>query len=100
VWVVNRQPDRNAGTIRLLMGRHRYDLVVSTGSDAQHRMLSELRARHLPGARLVYTNNAVMCCGEGMCGSCALELPGGPTRGCKAQPDPAQTWGADTRHGR
>ncbi len=49
---------------------HSFDLVVSAGPDEQHKgiikVLNELEL-NIPMAA---TNNAIMCCGEGICGSC------------------------------
>lgn len=64
------------------------DLLVSAGPDAQHsgviRMMSA-RGVDLPMAA---TNNAVMCCGEGICGSCErLTQDGKCVKMCKTQID-------------
>lgn len=64
------------------------DFIVSCGSDNQHcgiiSVLNEMNI-DLPMAA---TNNAVMCCGEGICGSCLHKTTDGDiVRLCKVQTD-------------
>jgi NAD(P)H-flavin reductase len=64
------------------------DLVVSAGSDDQHYGVIE--AMQLAGVNvpMVATNNATMCCGEGICGSCQKETRDNKSiRTCKVQTD-------------
>ncbi|MEW6522660.1 MAG: hypothetical protein AB1445_03655 [Bacillota bacterium] len=85
VTVLKRERDKNGGTFRLFLSRGKYDLLVSAGSDQQHQALWKLATKVSPGTQMVYTNNAVMCCGEGICGSCGTQLDAGFTRACKAR---------------
>jgi dihydroorotate dehydrogenase electron transfer subunit len=48
----------------------RPDLVVSAGPDAQHKAIIKAMQTANVNLPLVATNNANMCCGEGICGSC------------------------------
>ncbi|MDP2871431.1 MAG: hypothetical protein Q8P31_02710 [Bacillota bacterium] len=73
-------------------------LVVSCGSDLQHRWLvglqPQLRAAN-GGAPVQYVavNNALVVCGEGVCGACIRRLPDGTRfRGCKADIPPELLW--------
>lgn len=64
------------------------DFVASCGSDNQHCGI--IKVLHEMGIDLpmVATNNAVMCCGEGVCGSCQHKTKDGHTvRLCKMQTD-------------
>lgn len=64
------------------------DLVVSAGPDEQHYgVIGAMQAAgvNLP---LAVTNNAKMCCGEGICGSCECEtLNNQKLKICKVQTD-------------
>lgn len=50
------------------------DLVVSAGPDSQHYGI--IRTMQAAGVNIpmVATNNATMCCGEGICGSCLKKV--------------------------
>jgi dihydroorotate dehydrogenase electron transfer subunit len=64
------------------------DLIVSAGPDSQHYGI--IAAMHAAGVDLpmAATNNATMCCGEGVCGSCEHEtLDSRLIRLCKVQTD-------------
>jgi dihydroorotate dehydrogenase electron transfer subunit len=66
----------------------RPDLVVSAGPDDQHHGV--IAAMQAAGANipLAATNNATLCCGEGICGSCEHETSDHRRiRLCKAQTD-------------
>lgn len=68
-----------------LMGENP-DLIVSAGPDDQHSGV--IRFMHDRGVNLpmAATNNATMCCGEGICGSCHKLTPDNRTvKMCKAQ---------------
>ncbi|MCX7779836.1 MAG: hypothetical protein N2491_02830 [Negativicutes bacterium] len=64
------------------------DLVVSAGPDDQHYgIIRAMQAVNL-NLPMAATNNATMCCGEGVCGSCDKETRSGKTvRTCKVQTD-------------
>lgn len=64
------------------------DFVVSCGSDNQHcGIISVLNEMNLD-LPMAATNNAVMCCGEGICGSCQHKTTDGKViRLCKVQAD-------------
>lgn len=64
------------------------DLLLSAGPDDLHYALIE--AMHASGYNypMAVTNNATMCCGEGICGSCAKKTKSGEwIRTCKIQLD-------------
>ncbi|MDR3591465.1 MAG: hypothetical protein P4N41_17560 [Negativicutes bacterium] len=67
------------------------DLVVSAGPDEQHYAV--INAMHAVNVNLplAVTNNATMCCGEGICGSCECETNNhNKIRLCKNQIDITQ----------
>lgn len=49
------------------------DLVVSAGPDEQHRAVVQTMTEAHLNLPFAATNNAIMCCGEGICGSCQAE---------------------------
>ena len=64
------------------------DLIVSAGPDAQH--YGVIAAMQAAGVNIpmVATNNATMCCGEGICGSCLKKTKDNKSiRMCKQQTD-------------
>lgn len=64
------------------------DLVVSAGPDDQHHGIINVMQAGSKNIPMAATNNATMCCGEGVCGSCDKEVRGGKkVRTCKVQTD-------------
>lgn len=63
-----------------------FDLLVSAGPDQLHRAVIDVLKSSGKNIPMAITNNAVMCCGEGICGSCERELESGEKiRLCKVQ---------------
>jgi len=76
---------------RMTASETRPELLVSAGPDEQHYAL--IAAMQAAGVNIpmAATNNATMCCGEGICGSCGRKTRGHKMiRACKAQADFAQ----------
>jgi dihydroorotate dehydrogenase electron transfer subunit len=74
-----------------LRGEKTPELVVSAGPDEQHYAV--INAMNAAGLNLpmAVTNNATMCCGEGICGSCECEKNDGTKiKACKTQIDITQ----------
>jgi hypothetical protein len=73
---------------RIATRQARPDLVVSAGPDQQHfAVIAALQAAGV-NIPMAVTNNATMCCGEGVCGSCQRETNDNRVlRLCKAQTD-------------
>ncbi|MEN6413142.1 MAG: hypothetical protein ABFC84_10365 [Veillonellales bacterium] len=62
------------------------DLIVSAGPDEQHYGIMEAMGNAGVNIPMAATNNATMCCGEGICGSCEQETRrDGRIRTCKVQ---------------
>ncbi len=69
---------------RLLSSR--YDLIVSAGPDEQHYAIIDIMHELGVNLPMAATNNATMCCGEGICGSCEKKTKQGDRiRACKVQ---------------
>lgn len=65
-----------------------FDLAVSAGPDNQHYSLINVMKAENRNIPMAATNNATMCCGEGVCGSCDKETRSGKKiRTCKVQTD-------------
>jgi NAD(P)H-flavin reductase len=64
------------------------DLIVSAGPDDQHYGIINTMQAENKNIPMAATNNATMCCGEGVCGSCDKETRSGKkVRTCKVQTD-------------
>lgn len=62
-------------------------LIYSGGSDEQHLNILNYIDLYNPKALLSISNNANICCGEGICGSCETIIDGSPIKSCKVQID-------------
>ncbi|MBR2002444.1 MAG: hypothetical protein IJ994_09060 [Firmicutes bacterium] len=61
-----------------------YDIVVISGSPFFVESMGREMRKRLPEAELVISNNATMCCGEGICGACTEVTEDGQViRRCK-----------------
>lgn len=61
-------------------------VVFSAGPDTLHREVANLVAKTGAGIELAVSQNAVLCCGEGLCGSCiTVTAEGRRVPRCKAQ---------------
>lgn len=67
---------------------HQVDLLLSAGPDELHHAVIQQMQDAGYNYPMAVTNNATMCCGEGICGSCAkLTKDGNWIRTCKIQVD-------------
>ncbi len=67
------------------------DLLVSAGPDEQHYAIINMMQDMNINIPMAVTNNATMCCGEGICGSCQKETHDNKTIcTCKVQTDFSQ----------
>lgn len=88
IQVENVSSMRRVGLNMLIDMFGEYDLVVSAGPDEQHYGVIDAMQRADINLPMAATNNAKMCCGEGICGSCQKEtLSDGCIRTCKVQTD-------------
>ncbi|MGB9779404.1 sulfide/dihydroorotate dehydrogenase-like FAD/NAD-binding protein [Caldanaerobacter sp.] len=62
-------------------------VIYSGGSDEQHINILEYMDKYESEAYLAVSNNNKICCGEGICGSCEIEIDGQKMRTCKVQVD-------------
>lgn len=71
-----------------LLAEDTWDLVVSCGPDAQHYAIMDIMREADIDLPMAATNNNIMCCGEGICGSCTKETNQHEhIRTCKVQID-------------
>lgn len=80
VEVLPRSKDHNLARFYSELCSGGYDLLISEGSDQQHRALVGLLASMDSPPAFAWSSNLTMTCAEGICGSC---LHSG-LRGCKA----------------
>ena len=79
------QPEQLAG-VRERLKRGGYDVVAVMASDYFVQVICALAGEVLPAANLVWSNNARLCCGEGICGACTETTADGQViRRCKCQ---------------
>lgn len=62
-------------------------LVYSGGSDEQHVNILNYLELYNKEAYLAVSNNNTICCGEGICGSCEVQIGDQKVRMCKVQVD-------------
>ncbi|MBB6216666.1 NAD(P)H-flavin reductase [Anaerosolibacter carboniphilus] len=71
-----------------IVSKGKYSLVYSGGSDLLHQVIKDQLSHMDRPIRLVAINNHELCCGEGVCGSCAVRtLTGKKVKMCKSQID-------------
>lgn len=79
--------------INELMRKHDFKVTLSGGSDEFHRLYLNYIYSVNKNLKFATVNNALMTCGEGVCGSCQLKLCNGQViRGCKQQYNPAEVF--------
>lgn len=84
--IIKGLPEDGQAKLDAVTANEAFDLVVSAGPDGQHAMLMQYFKDKGISIPMAATNNAVMCCGEGLCGSCRKILKSGQAvRMCKAQ---------------
>ncbi|AIF51562.1 hypothetical protein [Pelosinus sp. UFO1] len=75
-------------TLKKWIDQEKPDLIVSAGPDSQHYGVITAMQEAGVNIPMVATNNATMCCGEGICGSCLKKVQGNKEiRLCKQQTD-------------
>lgn len=74
--------------IQEIISQEPVNLMVSCGPDAQHYGVLDMLQQCQADIPMAATNNATMCCGEGICGSCQKETVHHTViRTCKVQTD-------------
>lgn len=84
--ILDKKADHNREDLSDVLRLCHFDLVVSSGPDVQHKMVYGLVKRLSAATRLAFTNNSMMCCGEGICGACKSVIDDPNARACKALP--------------
>ena len=83
---VDMSSDEIASLCRELMGKNNYKLIFIGGSDPlQDKIIKSVQEIN-SDVKFVTTNNNMICCGEGICGSCTKKDKNGTLiKTCKAQ---------------
>ncbi|AEF17255.1 hypothetical protein Thexy_1222 [Thermoanaerobacterium xylanolyticum LX-11] len=74
-------------------------LIYSGGSDEQHLNILNYLDLLDSKAYFAVSNNNTICCGEGICGSCEVQIDGQKIRSCKVQLDVRKTIERRVLHG-
>lgn len=83
---------RGQKLLKELVSDKSISFIYSGGRDEQHRNILEFVRRYNPEAYLAVSNNNTLCCGEGVCGSCEVDINGEKARACKVQFDVREKW--------
>lgn len=76
--------------IKNIIQKEDIKLVFSGGTDIIHKNIYRILETVDKNILFACTNNANICCGEGVCGSCSIRLQDGRrVKACKSQVDPA-----------
>lgn len=77
---------RGRSWLRRMLRQGGYDVVAIMASDYFVEILSAMIREELPQAKVAYSNNVHLCCGEGVCGACTqTDAQGNTFRMCKCQ---------------
>jgi len=90
VWYLALRTEKGKAQLERLLKEGNYSMVYSAGPDGQHYRLELMLKQLALDTVLCVSNNALMSCGEGVCGACfTMTRDGkGSFRACKANPDP------------
>ncbi len=88
VEIMPREKDHNLGRIAEELSSGHHELLLSCGSDDQHRGLIDLLRKMEAPPRFAWSSNLTMTCAEGICGSCLVQ----GFRGCKAHIPERVVW--------
>ncbi|TYP59878.1 sulfide/dihydroorotate dehydrogenase-like FAD/NAD-binding protein [Thermosediminibacter litoriperuensis] len=81
--------------LRELIENGGYEVVYSGGSETQHNLVKALVEQSGRKIALAVSNNAQMCCGEGVCGSCETLVGGKRLQLCKVQTESKNVMGVN-----
>lgn len=74
-------------TLKNVIRNEEIKLVYSGGSDEQHVNILNYMDLYNKEAYLAVSNNNTICCGEGICGSCEVQIGDEKIHSCKVQLD-------------
>ncbi|CDF58178.1 sulfide/dihydroorotate dehydrogenase-like FAD/NAD-binding protein [Thermobrachium celere] len=76
--------------INELLATKDIQVILVAGDDEFNRKIINYIYRIKKDMYFASVNNSIMCCGEGICGSCQIELSGKYIRSCKQQYNPLE----------
>lgn len=77
---------RGRSQLRHMLRQGGYDVVAIMASDYFVETISAMVREELPQAKIAFSNNVHLCCGEGVCGACTrTDAQGNTFRMCKCQ---------------
>jgi len=75
-----------------LIKKNNFKVTISGGSDEFHRLYLNFAYALDKSLKFATVNNAIITCGEGICGSCEVKLDRGIIKSCKQQYNPAEVF--------
>lgn len=85
--------EKAAVYLKKYLTKTKCDLLYAGGSDLLHQQIFDLLISLKQKIKFVCSNNAQLCCGEGVCGSCQTRLTDGRrVKRCKTQLEPASIY--------
>lgn len=85
IYITNLYQDENF--LEDYIKRNNIYLVYSSGSDRFNKFVMKVVDKVDENISLAISNNNLICCGEGICGSCTVNINGEKIKSCKAQID-------------
>lgn len=83
IHVINMDEDK--GLIVDYIKRNNVSLIYSGGNNEFNKVIKELVDGVDENITFAISNNNLICCGEGICGACTINLNGEVVKSCKAQ---------------
>lgn len=76
--------------IKDILEKENIDVVLAAGDDEFNSLIINYIHVRRTDICFASVNNSIMCCGEGICGSCIVKLSGKEIRSCKQQYNPLE----------
>lgn len=79
--------------LKYFIDNNSIDVILSAGAEILHRNVNKIINESQRDVDLFITNNNIICCGEGICGSCIKKIKTGERiRTCKTMADPKKIY--------
>ena len=85
IHIIDIEEDKNL--IIDYIKRNNVNLVYSGASNRFSKTIKDIVNMVSEDITLAISNNNLICCGEGICGACTVNLNGQPVKTCKTQVD-------------